>query len=138
MLCYFVMCHFMGIVIFSTDFHLFVECVGVFRIAVMFLSHWWVLSHCGYVLRPIVIILSLWIYSKRCMCEFFRLWFIPNVVWCMSMYKHENPPHGLSLVNGWVITYHRYVWCYGGMYCRHCVLFACLHYYYTKWWWKIQ
>lgn len=47
---------------------------GLFLIEVMFLSH------CGYVLRPIVIILSLGVKSKRCMCEFFRLWFIPNVV----------------------------------------------------------
>ena len=90
----------MGIVIFSTDFHLFVECVGVFRIAVMFLSHWWVLSHCGNVFIPLLLYYHCgFIPSGVCML-FFRLWFIPNVVWCMSMYKHENPPHGLSLVNG--------------------------------------
>lgn len=39
LLCYFVMCYFMGIVIFSTRFHLLVE--------------YWVIPHCGYVLYPI-------------------------------------------------------------------------------------
>lgn len=45
------------------------------RLCVM--SHWWGLSHCGYVLRPIVIILSLWCKTKWCVYEFFHQYHVP-------------------------------------------------------------
>ena len=66
------------------------------------------LSHCGYVLCPIGIILALWFETKRFMCESFPFMVHSQcgiVLWCMVMYKHETSPHGLSLVNG-QITYH--------------------------------
>lgn len=72
------------------------------------------ISHCGYVLRPIVIILSLWFYSKRCMCEFsvygsFPMWYcvckcintknLPtDFHWSMGRLLHTIVMYGVMVV----------------------------------------
>lgn len=122
LLCYFVMCYFMGIVIFSTDFHLFVECVGVFCIAVMFYVPLLLYSHCG--LNP----------SGLCMLFFHPC---PIVSWHCRDTKSLPTDFHWSMDSGHTTHYVMLVW-WGMFVCRHCGLFVCLRYYYTRWWWKIQ
>lgn len=140
--------HCRGMVILSTDFHRFMECGGVFRIVV--------LSHCGIVplwglIRlllglsppPTDIILPLWGKTKWVMCEFFHLF--PIVGYYFTPLCHgivgTRKPSPRTFIGQWAGEAYPTLCIvgYGGMSdCRHCVLFVCLHYYYTRWWGKIQ
>ena len=121
-------------VILSTDFHRFMECVGF--------SALWYLSHCGGLILLLSgfpstdIILPLWGKTKWVVCEFFHQYHAPLCHGIVGTRK----PSPRTFIGQWAgeayPTLHHVG--YGGMsVCRHCG-FICLHYYYTRWWGKIQ
>lgn len=132
--------HCRGMVILSTDFHRFMECGGGFRIVVWYcpivvLSHCGVLSAYCQVYPPTDIILPLWGKTKWVMCEFFHP--LPIVSWHCRDTKTLPTDFHWSMGRG-RISHIMYCGVWGMSDCRHCVLFVCLHYYYTRWWGKIQ
>lgn len=131
--------HCRGMVILSTDFHRFMECGGVFRIVVFvplryypivgsyplivrFIPPQILYSHCG--VKPSGLCVNFSTHSPLC----------HGIV-------GTRKPSPRTFIGQWVGgAYHTLcIVGYGGMSdCRHCVLFVCLHYYYTRWWGKIQ
>ena len=82
------------------------------------------------------IILPLWGKTKWVMCEFFRQYHIPLRHGIVGTRK----PSPRTFIGQWAGEAYPTLCIvgYGGMsVCRHCG-FICLHYYYTRWWGKIQ
>lgn len=99
---------------------------GFYPIAVMFYAPLLLYSHCGFI--PSGVCVNFTVYGSfpmwYCVCKCINTKTLPtDFHWSMGSGAYPT----LCIVG------------YGGMsVCRHCVLFACLRYYYTKWWWKIQ
>ena len=82
------------------------------------------------------IILPLWGKTKWVMCEFFHQYHVPLRHGIVGTRK----PSPRTFIGQWAGGAYPTLCIvgYGGMsVCRHCG-FICLHYYYTRWWGKIQ
>lgn len=138
-------------VILSTDFHRFMECVGensaLWYCPIAVLPHCDIIPLWGLILLLLGfpttdIILPLWGKTKWVIYEFFHPF--PIVGYYHVPLRHgivgTRKPSPRTFIGQWAgeayPTLHHVG--YGGMsVCRHCV-FICLHYYYTRWWGKIQ
>lgn len=118
--------HCRGMVILSTDFHGFMECVWFSALRYHPIA---VLSHCGGLIRLLSgfpstdIILPLWGKTKWVMCEFFHQYHVPLRHGIVGTRK----PSPRTFIGQWAGEAYPTLCIvgYGGMsVCRHCVLFA--------------
>ena len=133
----------MGIIILSTRFHLLVECVGVFRIAVMFY-----VPLVGFIPLRLLLGFSLHRHYTLIVVLFqaVYVWIFPfmvhsqcGIVYCVYYFINTKPlptDFHWSMGRGG-ISHIASCGVWGMSVCRHCG-FICLHYYYTRWWGKIQ
>ena len=128
--------HCRGMVILSTDFHRFMECVCGRKFRIVVFIPLWGLIRLLSGFPSTDIILPLWGKTKWVMCEFFHQYHVPLRHGIVGTRK----PSPRTFIGQWAGEAYPTLCIvgYGGMsVCRHCG-FIYLHYYYTRWWGKIQ